>query len=257
MTTPQVGVLHVHSSYSHDGRDSLTALRKFALSRRINFIGLTDHAEDLSADRWPDFVDECHVVSDDRVRLIPGLEFRFAGFSGLHLLAIGLDRWISPETPAAFVRECLPSPAFTIMAHPILADYQVPAAVRAGIHAIEVWNAAYNTRYLPDPRAIRLLHDIRAERPNVVGTAGLDQHDSRNDRQTRVLVSRDEHDVVEALRAGRFGNTGRTMQFGSAVPIRGARLAALGAARWTLDRVERTQDAIARRLHRADHDERA
>jgi hypothetical protein len=135
------------------------------------------------------------------------------------------------------------------VAHPVLADYRVPPEVRAGISAIEVWNASYNTRYLPDPRAIRLLHDIQATRPEVVGIAGLDQHDRRNDRQTRVRVSPDG-DVVDALRSGRFENQGRAMRFGSNVPIRGARLAWLSLARWAFDRLERAQDAILRRLRR-------
>ena len=42
-----VGVVHVHSDYSADGRDSLEQLRAFALERGIAFIGLTDHAEHM------------------------------------------------------------------------------------------------------------------------------------------------------------------------------------------------------------------
>lgn len=246
----RVGILHVHSSHSHDGRDSLADLRDFAQSRAISFVGLTDHAEDLSPEEWPDYVSQCRAQSDDRVQLLPGLEFRFAGFPGLHLLAVGLDRWISPETPAAFIRDCAPTTAFTIVAHPLLADYRMPPEVRAGINAIEVWNASYNTRYLPDPRAIRLLHDIQTLRPEVVGIAGLDQHDRRNDRETRVRVSPDG-EIIDALRSGRFENQGRTMRFDSTVPIHGVRLGCLSIARWAFDRLERTQDAITRRLRRA------
>jgi len=245
----KVGILHVHSSHSHDGRDSLADLRDFAKSRGISFVGLTDHAEDLSAEVWPDYVLQCRAQSDDHVQLLPGLEFRFAGFPGLHLLAIGLDRWISPETPADFIRACAPTPAFTVVAHPVLADYRVPGEVLAAISAIEVWNASYNTRYLPDPKAIRLLRDIRRRRPEVVGIAGLDQHDRCNDRETRVRVS-SEGDVLEALRSGRFENQGRTMRFGSTVAIGGPQLACLGLVRWAFDRLERTQDAVVRRLRR-------
>lgn len=249
---PRVGILHVHSSYSHDGRDSLAALRDFALARGVAFVGLTDHAEDLSAERWSEYVSECRAVSDGRVSLIPGLEFRFAGYSGLHLLAIGLERWIAPDTPTRFIQDCVGSAAFTVVAHPILADYRVPPEVRAGISAIEVWNASYNTRYLPDPRAIRLLHEIQVDRPEVVGIAGLDQHDGRNDRETRVLLSPPEGRVIDALHAGQFANEGRTMRFGATVPIRGARLVALSGLRWAFDRVERFQDISVRHLPRRD-----
>jgi hypothetical protein len=63
---PGVGIIHVHSSYSHDGRDSLEALRDFAEARGIGFIGLTDHAEDFTADRYAEFAAGCRAVSGGR-----------------------------------------------------------------------------------------------------------------------------------------------------------------------------------------------
>ncbi|MDQ6828962.1 MAG: PHP domain-containing protein, partial [Gemmatimonadota bacterium] len=152
-----VGVVHVHSDYSRDGKDPLSRLREFALERGIAFVALTDHAEDFVSELFDEYVAECASLSDDRVRLIPGLEFRFAKHRGLHLLAMGLTRLIAPETPDAFAAEAPDAARFTAMAHPVLARYVLPESVAARIDAIEVWNASYNTRYLPDPRAIALL----------------------------------------------------------------------------------------------------
>lgn len=240
------GVLHVHSDYSHDGRDSLEQLREMARVRALRFVALTDHAEDFTAERWHTYVAHCAALTDAGVALIPGLEFRFAGYTGLHLLAAGLDRWIAPETPAAFVAEASPACALTIVAHPILAEYRIPHEVREGIDAVEVWNAVYNTRYLPDPRAIRLLHDLRRDRATVVGTVGLDQHDSRNYKETRVIVSSDGANLLAPVRRGEFVNVGRTMRFGPDVGIRGVRFGALRIARWALDRVDHAQESLAR-----------
>jgi hypothetical protein len=241
------GVVHVHSDYSHDGKDSLDRLREFALQRGIRFVGLTDHAEDLDAERFDAYVAHCERLSDDRVRLIPGLEFRFAGYTGLHLLALGLARWIEPRTPVEFIEWTRGVATLTIAAHPVLARYRIPDQVLDGIDAIEVWNASYNTRYLPDPRAIALLHMVRRRRPDVVGTAGLDQHDSRNDRETRVVVANLAHPLDE-IRAGRFINRGRTMRFDSSVSVTPLQWRALLGARWALDRVERSQERVARAL---------
>ncbi|MGI9078334.1 MAG: PHP domain-containing protein [Gemmatimonadaceae bacterium] len=241
MTATRMGIVHVHTDYSHDGRDSLEMVRDFCLARGIGWVGLTDHAEDLTPETFEEFAGRCRTVSDDRVHLIPGLEFRFTGFPGLHLLALGLSRWIEPATPGEFIRETRATAGFTIVAHPILCDYRLPEVVSAGIDAIEVWNATYNTRFLPDPRAIRLLLATRAKRSEVVGIAGLDQHDSRNDRETRVIISADESDPLTALRAGRFVNAGKTMRFDATVSMRPVRLAALTAARWIFDRAERVQ----------------
>ena len=245
----RTGVIHVHSSYSHDCRDSLERLREFALERGIAFVGLTDHAEDLASDRFDGYVRHCRAVSDARVTIVPGLEYRFAGLPGMHLLALGLTSWIEPRTPAEFIRQARTAATFTIAAHPLLANYQLPDVVAQGIDAVEVWNASYNTRYLPDPRAIHLLQTIRRTRPDVVGTVGLDQHDCGNDRQVRVVVDDATGDPIAALKTGRFTNLGRTMSFGPAVKWNPVRLRALSAARWALDRVEQVQERIARRAH--------
>lgn len=244
-----LGIVHVHSNYSHDGKDSLAALVEFAAARGIGFVGLTDHAEDFTESRWRAYVAECAAVSIAGVRLIPGLEFRFAGFRGLHLLAFGLARWIEPTTPDEFIALAAPASRFTAVAHPILAGYDIPARVRAGIDGVEVWNATYNTRYLPDPRSFRLLHDMQRSRPGIVGFAGLDQHDARNDRETRVMVRDSETaDPLGALKAGHFHNRGRTMRFDGAAGIAGVRLGLLSIVRWCYDRVERIQDFVVRAL---------
>jgi hypothetical protein len=253
MASP-LGIVHVHSCYSHDGRDSLGSLAEFARVRGIGFVGLTDHAEDFSAARWLDYVAECTAASTEGVRLIPGLEFRFAGFPGLHLLAFGLTRWIEPVTPDDFIRLARPVSRFTAVAHPILARYEIPESVRAGIDAVEVWNAVYNTRYLPDPRSFRMLQEMQRSRPGIVCFAGLDQHDGRNDRGTRVLVHAAEAgDPLGALKAGHFENWGRTMRFDAVTGVAGPRLALLSVVRYCYDRVERIQDSIvrARRSRRA------
>lgn len=243
----RVGVIHVHSSYSHDCLDSPEQLREFALARGIAFVGLADHAEDFVPERFNEYVRHCRAVSDTDLSIIPGLEYRFEGFPGMHLLALDLKQWIAPQTPNEFIVQTRAAAKFTIAAHPRLASYRLPEAVADGIDAVEVWNASYNTRYLPDPRAIRLLHAIRRTRPEVVGIVGLDQHDCHNDREARVVVDRVEADPVAALKAGRFKNVGRTMAFSPTVEWDPVRLGALSLARWALDRLERVQERLARR----------
>ena len=245
MSARRTGIIHVHSDYSRDGVDSLERLREVSLERGIAFVGLTDHAEDFTQARWADYESHCRRLSDERLVLVPGLEYRFARATGLHLLALGLRRWIEPATPADFIRETRGIAVLTVVAHPVLASYQIPDEVRKGIDAIEVWNAAYNTRYLPDPEAVRILQEIRISRPEVVGTAGLDQHDCSNDRETRVTVEGDG-DPIALLRAGRFVNSGRTMRFDATVGWGPIRLHALATMRWALDLIERAQERLAR-----------
>jgi hypothetical protein len=241
-----VGVVHVHSAWSHDSRDTLATLREFALARGLRFIGLTDHAEDFDEARFAAYRAECTQLSDAAVTLIPGLEFRFEGYTGLHLLALGLQQWIMPAKPADFIALTRGVTSLTIAAHPVLFKYQMPDEVKAGIDAIEVWNAKYNTRYLPDPRAIRLLQDLRRARPEVVGTVGLDQHDAANDRGTRVIVDAAAADPLAEIRAGRFQNKGVSLSFGPMLDWPAYGLPLLEATRFVFDRVERTQERLAK-----------
>ncbi|HTA74112.1 MAG TPA: PHP domain-containing protein [Gemmatimonadaceae bacterium] len=243
-----VGVVHVHSAYSHDCRDTLPRLREFALERGLRFVGLTDHAEDFDSHRFAEYRAECAENSDARVTLIPGLEFRFEGYTGLHLLALGLTRWIEPAKPADFIAGTRGAAALTIAAHPVLFKYQMPDEVRAGIDAIEVWNAKYNTRYLPDPRAIRLLHEVRRTRPDVVATVGLDQHDAANDRRTRVIVHDEAADPLLQIRNGRFQNEGLRLSFGPAVDWPPYGLPLLEATRYVFDHVERAHERLAKKM---------
>jgi hypothetical protein len=118
------------------------------------------------------------------------------------------------------------------------------------VDAIEVWNGNYNTRYLPDTKSIRLVHDVRRRRPDLVATVGLDQHDSRNDRELRVVLATAAADPLAELRAGRFSNVGRTMNLDSRALLSPARLGALSAVRGVYDVVERAQDRAVHIVHR-------
>lgn len=246
------GAVHVHSTYSHDGQDPLERIRDRAAVAGIRFVAMTDHAEDFDEARFGEYRDACRAASTDQVTLIPGLEFRFARHRGLHLLACGLERFSQPETLEAFAHEVADAARLTILAHPILTVYRVPAVVGNCIDAVEVWNASYNTRYLPDPRAISLLRAVQRSRPAVVGIAGLDQHDASNDRRTRVVLTdvRDLADPLVAIREGRFTNRGQTMSFAADADLSAPAFGALVAARAIFDRVERTQDRVARAWRR-------
>lgn len=239
------GIVHVHSVYSHDGVDTLEHLAAVCQDRGIAFVGLTDHAEDFTADIFDEYTRECQAVSGSGVRLIPGLEFRFPGFPGLHLLALGLRTFIQPTTPDEFVRLAREASRFTIVAHPILPHYTIPQDVAAGIDAIEVWNAAYNTRYLPDTRAVRLYHELRARHPHLVAVAGLDQHDAANDRGTRILLEHPSDDPLGQLREGQFRNRGVTLEFGPHAEWGPLALAGLSGLRALLDMANAAHERLA------------
>jgi hypothetical protein len=162
------------------------------------------------------------------------------------LLALGLRAWIDPATPDAFIELARANAGCTIVAHPRLARYRLPPSVRREIDAIEVWNAAYDTRYLPDPRAVELFMLVRRERSEVLAIAGLDQHDAGNDRRTRVVLDVATADPIAELRAGRFTNRGLTLRFPARPAWGPVRLAALRTLGHGLAGVERLHNAVQR-----------
>ena len=211
-TNDTLAVLHVHSNWSHDGHDSLSDLAAFANRERLRWVFLTDHAEDFTAARFQEYSAACRAASARETELIPGLEFRFEGYPGLHLLAIGLRHWIDPQTPEEFCRDGAIHAEFLVMAHPLLAKYRVPEAVLSRLHAVEVWNAQYNTRYVPDGQAIKLWQGARARWPHLVASAGTDQHRLRVEGKLRLAFFAVDSPFA-ALRSGHYRNLGITYSF--------------------------------------------
>jgi len=245
------GVIHMHSDYSHDGHDSLEQLRDVCVERKIRFVGMTDHAEDFIPEVFSEFVQHCDAISTPEVEFIPGLEFRFAGYKGMHLLALGLREWIEPRTPEDFCAMTRDRARFTVLAHPVLCKYRIAPCILEHVDAIEVWNGNYNTRYLPDPRSIEIVHDLRTRRPNVVATVGLDQHNSQNDRELRTLIDPAElTDPLAALKGGRFTNLGRNRRFDAHATLAPGAMRRLKIARTGLDMVNQLHERTIRTLRR-------
>ncbi len=240
MPYTKAGVIHMHSDYSHDGIDALETLRDVCIARNIRWVGMTDHAEDFIPDVFEEYVSHCAALSDDALSIIPGLEYKFSGFRGVHVLAIGLTEWINPKSFEEFFHRTESTACFTVLAHPVLCKYRPPQVVLDEIDAIEIWNTRYNTRYLPDPRSISLYHDLHARRPGIVATVGLDQHDSRNDGGVRTLIPADDLAApISALRAGRFATTGRGSAFDSRASMTPAELRDLRLKRSAFDPLNR------------------
>lgn len=241
----ELAVMHVHSEWSHDGHDSMASIAAFAAREQLRYVFLTDHAEDFDAERFADYLNECNAHSTAAHQLIPGLEFRFEGHPGLHLLAVGLQQWMSPETPDEFCQQGASNAAFLVMAHPLLTKYQAPESVLSQLHGIEVWNAQYNTRYLPDGKALAFWLNARERWPQLVATVGTDQHRLHVEGKARLRLPLGG-DPVSTLREGSFYNQGLTMSF-SSTPVWGpGRLAALRWLRVVLEQVKKWRNRRAR-----------
>lgn len=247
---PLVGALHVHSDYSHDSIDSLEQLRDVSVQRGIAWIALTDHAEHLDQYVFDEYLGHCTSLSDDEFRFIPGLEFRFPHHRGMHLLALDVTRWMSPSTPEEFFDQAEEAAGFTVLAHPMLCRYTLPPVVEQRVDAVEVWNAKYNGRHLPDPGAIALHHAIAERRPDLLATVGLDQHDSHADGGVRIALHAGTNmALIAALHAGEFTNTGHSLAFDARAALPHGAMRSLRRRRRALDAVTSVRDRMRIAAH--------
>ncbi|HNR13570.1 MAG TPA: PHP domain-containing protein, partial [Thermodesulfobacteriota bacterium] len=91
------GLLHIHTTYSYDGRITLDDISSIARSKGHGFLLLTEHSDDFSPRKMEALREHSQRLSDKDFVIIPGLEVNCD--LGRHLLAVGVTRYISEEKP--------------------------------------------------------------------------------------------------------------------------------------------------------------
>lgn len=201
------GIFHIHSNYSYDGRISLVQLKEECLRRDLRFALLTEHALGFDQEQFNRFVSECSQLSDERVVLVPGLEFEFPEQVGLHVLMAGLKTVPNGKTVNQVIVSAREQGALIVVAHPVRNGHHVPEKLIDIIDGIELWNAAYNSRYLPDEKAIVLLKQLREKNKHLIGLGGLDLHGPEGFRGLRIRLTdgfEGATDLLSLIRTGGF-----------------------------------------------------
>jgi len=142
------GIFHVHSNYSSDGRLRLEELKTECLSRKLQFMVVTDHAEDFPPGKVKEFVNHCREISDENFFAVPGLEFNVDKDHEVHLLVVGLEDFVSEDRTEEILKKIRKgeTSALTVMAHLSRSNHYIPTEYKNVINAIESWNTAYDSR---------------------------------------------------------------------------------------------------------------
>ena len=139
--------LHVHTNYSHDGRDPVEAVVQSALAQKLDGIAICDHntlAGSLAARRYV-------AAAQLELVIIPGIEVSTA--QG-HILVLGLDEAIEQGLSVAETIERARQqeretkcPVAIIAPHPYhpFRHSSGRRCLTPGVDAIEVFNARYFT----------------------------------------------------------------------------------------------------------------
>lgn len=211
------GIIHVHSDFSSDGLCSIADLAGLAREAGFRFVGLTDHAEDLSSEDVEDFRRECEKHSDESFAMIPGLEFRCRG--EIHILGLGAAGHIDETDPVVIASQVRAKGGVAILAHPGRIGYQCPPELFTALHGIEIWNSPDDGRFVPPLAGLHLLREARMANPAIFGFGGVDLHWIDQSPAVTLELSMNGTFPVSAgvvldfLRSGRFTVRGRYIAF--------------------------------------------
>ncbi len=199
------GIIHAHSEYSYDAKLTLSELRALCIQEGLQFACMTEHTDELTSERAAAFVLECDALSDEVFRFIPGFE---VPYRRAHILMIGSRVFEGTYAPTIdALRVWTKKSPFVVLAHPVRNNFEVADDLLVEIDALEVWNQQYEGKRVPRIRSLALLRTLRAKKPELVATAGVDLHRKEHMGSPCITLAVDhfsEKEIIEKLAQGAF-----------------------------------------------------
>ncbi|MBM3281238.1 MAG: hypothetical protein FJY91_00595 [Candidatus Harrisonbacteria bacterium] len=198
-----IGVAHIHSRFSYDGKLSLPELKSLFQKNNLRFALVSEHEDDFDEKKWIALVEECQKLSDDSFLFIPGLEINYAGG---HVLCFGLNQPISYMKGIETLKEANKAGALIVFAHPHRSRYRVGEELQQIINGVEIWNSHYDGKWSPRFLSYKLWQKVNREDKKIFAFAGLDFHDLHHLHGPRLEVasSFSIEAILKALISGSF-----------------------------------------------------
>jgi len=195
---------HIHSTWSYDGSWTLPQIASAFAARSYNLLLVSEHDRGFSEERLRDHRRACKAVSNDRILLIPGIEYSDPT-NTVHILVWGDVPFLGEGRQTLDVlQQAGEHGGVCVFAHPARkAAWQAFRKEWLGYLAgIEVWNRKTDG-WSPGREAGQLVLETGAS-PLV----GIDFHTAKQFFPLAVLMnvegSVDERKVLDALRLGKF-----------------------------------------------------
>lgn len=203
------GYLHLHTTYSYDGKVPLAELKAGLVARGARFACVTEHTDWLTKDKFQAFFEECQALSDESILLIPGLE---VSFPDAHILMAGLKTVLDPQLPALeLVKQGKEQEAFIVFAHPHRSSFQAPEGVEPLLEGIEIWNGQYDGKRSPRPAAWKYRDRLAERSGQMLVTSGVDLHRWSHlpgpGLEVEVEIFRADA-IIQSLKQGKYCITG-------------------------------------------------
>jgi predicted metal-dependent phosphoesterase TrpH len=241
------GALHVHSTLSHDGTLTIAELVDFYKHRGYDFIALGEHSQDMDDGKIELMRRQSAEHSQNTFCVIPGIEYSCRG--GIHLFAAGAGATIADTDSVAVAAKARAIGAFVILAHPSRIKWECPANLVKAVDAAEIWNVAYDGKYLPSFRAPAAFRQMRGVNPKIFAAGGQDFHRKPAFYDLAVYVETDAltpDAIMAAIHRGNYEIRSRFFRFDADAEFSSLKVAALSVLSWQLAILRRARDSLRR-----------
>jgi hypothetical protein len=218
------GIFHCHTEFSYDCRLTFAEYRRWSATVGFDFVLLTEHSRGRSDADYQEYRRRAQEASDDRVRLIPGIEYETR--ERHELIAVNArvlpDKPLSLAESVAFFRACsdllvLPHPSLRKL-DACLADLETQMHL---IDGFEITNVKRSSKYCPTVDFLNAYNAAHERFDHLLGLSGQDLHEPSAICPVRLELrspATSDEAMLAALRAGDFTNTLPFHRFSSRGP---------------------------------------
>jgi len=201
------GIVHVHSTYSHDGKLTIEEIANICRKHEYDFAIITEHTESMNERKVKELVKECKQNSDEKLILIPGIEL--ATKEDIHILGIGVKKFSDEKKIEKVIEFIHKSKGIAVLAHPHKYK-KLPKNKFEKLDGIEIWNFEYEG-ITPRMSNIKLFKELKKKNKKLFAYSGLDFHRMFHDRDILTFVktkSFSEKEILTVLKKGEFYTSG-------------------------------------------------
>lgn len=199
------GIFHVHSSFSHDGQQSLYELSCYFKKSGIDFCILADHLEDFDAKSFNDYMSQIREInSTGKFLFISGVEI---ALGAVHIIVFPLDEY--PINSLSQLLENKPE-MISVLAHPSKLSDDETKSVIDDVMGFELWNQKADGNHFP---SFRFIKKAKVEDVYHCKTIyfGVDLHDTNSQIHNRIVMNMENNelgtkDIILRLQSGNFTN---------------------------------------------------
>jgi len=199
------GAAHIHTSVSYDGIMSVEEISFFFKKKKFDFVLITEHSENVSNGVMNKLIDECKRFSSSEFLIIPGLEFRCR--DDLHILGFGINKTLESDDPLKVIHHISQQGGVAVLAHPTKKNYALDGMCIEELDGVEIWNLAYDGKFLPQAKSIRMFKKLTKQNPDLKPFASMDLHRKESYYDIAIKIERNtlnQNQILKDLKKGKF-----------------------------------------------------